>query len=102
MTAALSAAGVPHRLQRAGSLFSIFFGDTPAGAPVRDYAAAQAQDTRLFTAFFHRLLADGVMLPPSAFEAWFVSAAHDDAAVTRVLDALPAAAKAAAAATPQG
>ena len=41
-------------------------------------------------------------LPPSVFEAGCVSAAHDDAAVTRVLDALPAAAKAAAAATPQG
>ncbi len=44
------------------------------------------------------MLSRGVYLPPSAFEAWFLSAAHDDAALDRVLDALPAAARAAAAA----
>jgi glutamate-1-semialdehyde 2,1-aminomutase len=45
------------------------------------------------------MLDAGVSLPPSVFEAWFVSAAHDDAAIARILEALPAAAKAAAAAT---
>ena len=49
-------------------------------------------------AFFHAMLEQGVYLPPSAFEAWFVSAAHDDAALDRIADALPAAARAAAAA----
>jgi glutamate-1-semialdehyde 2,1-aminomutase len=44
------------------------------------------------------MLDGGVYLPPSAYEAWFVSAAHDDRAVQAVLDALPAAARAAAAA----
>jgi glutamate-1-semialdehyde 2,1-aminomutase len=48
------------------------------------------------------MLARGVYLPPSAYEAWFVSAAHDDAVLDRVADALPEAARAAAAATPEG
>ncbi|MCB7135664.1 glutamate-1-semialdehyde 2,1-aminomutase [Cellulosimicrobium marinum] len=97
---ALDAAGVPHRVQRAGSLFSVFFGDLAARAGVRDYAQAQAAETFRYRAFFHAMLDQGVNLPPSVFEAWFVSAAHDDAAVARVLDAFPAAARAAAAATP--
>ena len=50
-----------------------------------------------YTAFFHSMLSQGVYLPPSAYEAWFVSAAHDDAALDRVAAALPAAAQAAAA-----
>ncbi|ADG86997.1 glutamate-1-semialdehyde 2,1-aminomutase [Thermobispora bispora] len=95
---ALSAAGVPHRLQRAGNLFSIFFTDRP----VVDYESARAQDTAAYRAFFHSMLDQGVYLPPSAFEAWFVSAAHDDEAVNRVLEALPAAARAAAQAARQG
>ncbi|MFI7639223.1 glutamate-1-semialdehyde 2,1-aminomutase [Nonomuraea sp. NPDC049400] len=90
---ALSAAGVPHRLQRAGSLFSIFFTD----AEVTNFAEAKTQDTAAFTAFFHAMLDQGVYLPPSAYEAWFLSAAHDDEALDRVADALRAAAKAAAA-----
>ncbi|MEI8083429.1 MAG: aspartate aminotransferase family protein, partial [Actinomycetes bacterium] len=48
--------------------------------------------------FFHSMLDSGVSLPPSAFEAWFVSAAHDDTALDRIAAALPAAAAAAAAA----
>ena len=94
--AALTTAGVPHRLQRAGSLFSVFFGEAPAAEPVRDYPAAQAQDTAAFSAFFHQLRSDGVLLPPSGFEAWFVSAAHDDAALSRIESVLPRAAAAAA------
>ncbi|GGM73911.1 glutamate-1-semialdehyde 2,1-aminomutase [Thermopolyspora flexuosa] len=93
-TEALAAAGVPHRLQRAGNLFSIFFIDEE----VTDFATARRQDTAAFTAFFHAMLDQGVYLPPSAYEAWFVSAAHDDAAISQVVEALPAAAKAAAAA----
>jgi glutamate-1-semialdehyde 2,1-aminomutase len=42
------------------------------------------------------MLGSGVYLPPSAFEAWFVSAAHDDIALSRIADALPSAARAAA------
>jgi glutamate-1-semialdehyde 2,1-aminomutase len=88
----LAAAGVTHRLQTAGSLFSIFFTDNA----VTDYDGAKAQEAFRYRAFFHSMLAQGVYLPPSAFEAWFVSAAHDDEAVETVLQALPGAARAAA------
>ena len=90
---ALTAAGVPHQLQRAGNLFSIFF----APGWVRNYDQARLQNTTAFAAFFHSMLDSGVYLPPSAYEAWFVSAAHDDGAIDRIAEALPAAARAAAA-----
>lgn len=93
-TSALTAAGVPHRLQTAGNLFSIFFTDRQ----VTDFADAQTQSTAAYKAFFHSMLDQGVYLPPSAYEAWFLSASHDDDALSLVADALPAAAKAAAAA----
>ncbi|MGE9807392.1 glutamate-1-semialdehyde 2,1-aminomutase [Janibacter sp. G1551] len=88
---ALTAAGVPHVVQRAGSMFNVFFRE---GA-VTNYDEARDQDTAAFAAFFHELLSRGVHLPPSAFESWFVSAAHDDEAIAHVLDALPHAAAAA-------
>jgi glutamate-1-semialdehyde 2,1-aminomutase len=93
-SAALFAAGVPHRVQQAGSMFSIFF--VPDERQVRNYDDARTQDTARYTAFFHALLARGVYLPPSAFEAWFVNAALSGEALDRVLHALPAAARAAA------
>jgi glutamate-1-semialdehyde 2,1-aminomutase len=93
---ALTAAGVAHSIAHAGTLFSVFFRE---GAPPRDYAEVRQQDAFRYPAFFHAALDAGVSLPPSVFEAWFVSAAHDDAAVNRILDALPAAAAAAAAAS---
>jgi glutamate-1-semialdehyde 2,1-aminomutase len=89
---ALSTAGVPHRLQTAGSLFSIFFTDDA----ITDYDGATKQDVEAYRRFFHAMLAEGVYLPPSAYEAWFVSAAHDDAALDRIMAALPKAAVAAA------
>jgi glutamate-1-semialdehyde 2,1-aminomutase len=61
---------------------------------VTDYDEARAQEVQAFSAFFQSMLSQGVHLPPSAFETWFVSASHDDAAVDRVLSALPAAARA--------
>jgi glutamate-1-semialdehyde 2,1-aminomutase len=91
-TKALSDAGVPHTVQSAGTMFSVFFAD----GPVRDFDDAQRQDTAAFAAFFHAMLDRGVYLPPSAYETWFVSAAHDERAVDQVLDALPHAARAAA------
>ncbi|MGW7577357.1 glutamate-1-semialdehyde 2,1-aminomutase [Streptomyces sp. NPDC054765] len=95
VTAALAKEGVAHRLQVAGNMFSVFFTE----AEVTDYDAAKAQESFRFTAFFHSMLSQGVYLPPSAFESWFVSTAHDTAAVERIAAALPAAARAAAAAT---
>lgn len=96
VTGALEAADVVHRIQAAGNLFSVFWG---VDEPVRDFRAAREQEAWRFSAFFHCLLDAGVYLPPSAFEAWFVSAAHDDEALSRLAAALPDAARAAAAAT---
>ncbi|MET7637107.1 glutamate-1-semialdehyde 2,1-aminomutase [Streptomyces sp. NPDC005438] len=89
---ALTKEGVAHQVQVAGNMFSVFFTDRP----VRDYQDARTQETHRYTAFFHAMLARGVYLPPSAFEAWFVSTAHDQRAVDRIAEALPAAARAAA------
>nr|WP_280475381.1 glutamate-1-semialdehyde 2,1-aminomutase [Nocardia asiatica] len=97
-SSALDAAGVGHQVQFAGNMVSVFF----AERPVTDYAAAKASETWRYPAFFHALLDGGVYAPPSAFEAWFVSAALDEDAFDRIAAALPAAAHAAAAATPEG
>ncbi|MGH3658047.1 MAG: glutamate-1-semialdehyde 2,1-aminomutase, partial [Micromonosporaceae bacterium] len=91
-TEALSLAGVPHRLSAAGTMFSVFFTDSD----VVDFSGAQRQDTAAYGAFFHEMLANGVYLPPSAYEAWFLSTVHDDEAVEKIATALPAAATAAA------
>ena len=90
---ALRAAGVPFRVQEAGNLFSVFLGGIP---PVRDFDGARRQSSPAYAAFFHAMLAAGVYLPPSPYEAWFVSAAHDDEALGRIAGALPTAARAAA------
>ena len=96
VSAALSEQGVPHRVQRAGSLFSFMFGQRPAERGVSDYEAARAQETWRYGPFFHAFLEAGVSLPPSVFEAWFVSAAHGSAELEAIADAAPAAARAAA------
>jgi glutamate-1-semialdehyde 2,1-aminomutase len=99
-SAALFAAGVPHRVQTAGNMFSIFF--VHDERQVRNYDDARTQDVARYTAFFHALLARGVYLPPSAFESWFVNAQLQGEALDRVLEALPAAARAAAAVSGDG
>lgn len=91
-TKALAEAGVPHSLSVAGNMFSIFFTEKR----VLNYEDAKTQDVAAFRAFFHSMLSQGVYLPPSAFEAWFVSTAIGDEALSRVAEALPVAAKAAA------
>ena len=94
VVAALSQAGVPHIVQAAGNLFSVFFvADVPT---VPDFATAASQSTATYAAFFHAMLESGIYLPPSAFEGWFLSAAHDDGAMNRIVDALPRSAAAAA------
>jgi glutamate-1-semialdehyde 2,1-aminomutase len=94
--AALDKAGVPHLVQSTGNMFSVFFVDEGVDV-VADFTAASAQHLDRFRAFFHAMLDQGVYLPPSAFEAWFLSAAHDARALDRVVSALPRAAAAAAA-----
>ncbi|WP_028643415.1 glutamate-1-semialdehyde 2,1-aminomutase [Nocardioides sp. URHA0020] len=92
---ALSAAGVTHVVQSTGTMFSIFLSPGVDGR-VRDFSEASSTDATAYGAFFHAMLDAGVYLPPSAYEAWFLSSAHDDRAVQTVLDALPDAARAAA------
>ncbi|MBA3990209.1 MAG: glutamate-1-semialdehyde 2,1-aminomutase [Propionibacteriales bacterium] len=97
---ALTAAGAPHVVQAAGNLFSAFFVEPDEVPVVRSFDDANRQALHRFKAFFHSMLDQGVYLPPSAFEAWFVSAAHDDQAIDKMAAALPRAAAAAAAARP--
>ena len=97
-TEALSAAGVEHTIQRAGSLVSIRF----AGEEGRNFDDMRAAQTWRFPPFFHALLAGGVYMPPSVFEACFISSVLDDAAFAVIADALPSAARAAAAAAAPG
>ncbi|AWL39071.1 MULTISPECIES: glutamate-1-semialdehyde 2,1-aminomutase [unclassified Streptomyces] len=92
---ALTKEGVAHTVSAASNMFSVFFTDRP----VRDYEDARKQEAFRYTAFFHSMLEQGVYLPPSAFESWFVSTAHDAGAVERIAAALPAAARAASEAT---
>ncbi|OHU94742.1 glutamate-1-semialdehyde 2,1-aminomutase [Mycobacterium talmoniae] len=92
ISAALTDAGVPHQIPRAGNMLSVFFTETP----VTDFGTARASETWRYPAFFHALLDAGVYPPCSAFEVWFVSAALDEAAFDTIAAALPAAAQAAA------
>jgi glutamate-1-semialdehyde 2,1-aminomutase len=84
-------AGVPHVVQRVGSMLTLFFHP----GPVPDYETAKRSDTKFFGRFFWEMLARGVYLPCSQFEAMFVSAAHTEAdidhAVTAAAESLQAA-----------
>jgi len=82
---AFAGAGVAAQIQRVNSMFSVFF----ANEPVRDYDAAKATDHGRYARFFQGMLARGHYLPPSGYEAVFVSLAHSEAD----LDATIAAAK---------
>ena len=76
-------AGIPHVVQRVGSMLTLFFHD----GPVRDYDDARRSDTRLFARFFWEMLARGVYLPCSQFEAAFVSAAHTEDDIDQTIEA---------------
>jgi glutamate-1-semialdehyde 2,1-aminomutase len=83
LRSALSEAKVPGRVNVAGSLLTLFF----TADPVRDYADAKKSDTARFAAFFRAMLERGIFLPPSQFEALFVSAAHTDADIDHAIAA---------------
>lgn len=80
---AAKAVGIPLAGATVGAMFGVFFSSTP----VRAYDDARASDTVRFGRFFHAMLERGVYLAPSAFEASFVSTAHDDARVEETLAA---------------
>jgi glutamate-1-semialdehyde 2,1-aminomutase len=98
LQAAFDDAGVPARVQRAGNLFSVFL----TADEVHNYQDARGQDAAAYARFFHAMLERGVYLPPSAFEAWFLSIAHGDGEVEQVLAAAREAARIAAPTTPPG
>ena len=58
--------------------------------PVRDFEAAQRQDTTAYAAFFHAMLDRSVYLPPSGYEAWFLGAAHGRHELELIIDAISA------------
>lgn len=77
-------AGIPAVVNRACGLLTVFFTENP----VIDMGSASATDRESFAAFFHGMIDNGVYLPPSQFEAWFVSTAHSDADIEETLDAV--------------
>jgi glutamate-1-semialdehyde 2,1-aminomutase len=82
LTERAQSAGVPFTTNCVGGMFGIFFTDSPS---VRCFQDVMACDTARFNQFFHGMLEEGVYLAPSAFEAGFVSAAHDDVVIERTL-----------------
>lgn len=83
LTERFRAAGIPATVNRAGSLFSVFFTD----APVVDFGGAKAADHERYARFFHHMLDHGVALAPSGYELWTLGTAHGPDEVERVLDA---------------
>jgi glutamate-1-semialdehyde 2,1-aminomutase len=88
-------AGVAVQVNAFGSLLTPFFTSTP----VRDYQSALAANTTAYGTFFRGMLKRGIYPPPSQFEAWFLSAAHTDAHITKTIAAARAAMKDVARAT---
>jgi glutamate-1-semialdehyde 2,1-aminomutase len=80
---ALKEAAVPGQVNVAGSLLTLFFCDQP----IKNYADAKKSDTAKFGKFFQAMLERGILLPPSQYEALFVSAAHTEADIDRTLTA---------------
>ncbi|MGH9733203.1 MAG: glutamate-1-semialdehyde 2,1-aminomutase [Candidatus Acidiferrales bacterium] len=80
---ALAESGIPGQVNVAGSLLTLFF----ASDPVCDYATAKKSDAARFAAFFREMLHRGIFLPPSQFEALFVSSAHSDADIDPTISA---------------
>jgi glutamate-1-semialdehyde 2,1-aminomutase len=86
---AFEGAGVPHTVNRVGSLFSVFFTEGSVG----NYADAKAADHDRYARFFHAMLDAGIYLPPSGYEAWFLSTAHTEEDIDRTLVAAEKAAR---------
>lgn len=82
--------GIPHTINRIGSMMTVFFTDKS----VRNFEDAKTSDTELFGKFFRNLLNKGVLIPPSQFEAWFVSTAHTDEDIEEALGRIKSAVEA--------
>jgi glutamate-1-semialdehyde 2,1-aminomutase len=84
LEAAFAAADTPAKVNRAGSLLSVFF----TGEPVRDFAGARSADHARFGRFFRHMLANGVALPPSGYELWTLSTTHGPEETEKILGAV--------------
>jgi glutamate-1-semialdehyde 2,1-aminomutase len=82
--------GLPLQVPQTGSMFALFFSDSP----VRNYTDAIATETGHFKALFHEALKRGIYLPPSAFETCFISTAHEHGDIDTAIEELSAAIKA--------
>ncbi len=85
--AAAKRKGLPLQAPQVGSMFSLFF----TANTVRDMPTALTSDAKLFGRFFHACLAGGVYLPPSAYESWFLSTAHEGPAIQRACEVVSSA-----------
>ncbi|MBI4230526.1 MAG: glutamate-1-semialdehyde 2,1-aminomutase [Planctomycetes bacterium] len=83
LRAAAASASVPCTIQRCASLLTLFFTDRP----VRNFQDAKGCSTGRFRAFFHAMLRKGILLPPSPYEAWFLSTAHREEAIRETISA---------------
>jgi glutamate-1-semialdehyde 2,1-aminomutase len=79
---AARSAGVKVVVNRIGSMGSLFFTE----GPVTDFGSVKASDSEMFRRFYLRMLDQGIYLAPSAFEAWFVSVAHDEESLQETID----------------
>jgi len=84
IAAAFAAIDIPVTINRAGSMFSVFF----AGGPIRNFSDASAADHERYARLFHHLLDAGVYLPPSGYELWTLSTTHGPEETERILGAV--------------
>ena len=75
--------GIPITINHGIGMFTVFFTD----GPVRDYRTAKTSDTKRFAQFFIEMMERGIYLPPSQFEAWFISLAHTQKDLDRTIEA---------------
>jgi glutamate-1-semialdehyde 2,1-aminomutase len=87
---AFEGAGIPVTINRVESLFSVFFTD----GPVNDFQEAKGANHELYADFFHAMLDEGIYLPPSGYEGWFLTTEHGDAEIDQTIHAAMKAASA--------
>jgi glutamate-1-semialdehyde aminotransferase len=75
--------GIPFSINRATGMFTLFFTD----GPVKDYRTAKLSDTKRFAQFFIEMMEQGIYLPPSQFEAWFISLVHTQKDLDQTIEA---------------
>ncbi len=85
----LTEKGIEHTYNQIGSMLTIFFTDRK----VQNYEDAKTSDLKMFAKFFKALLKNGILIPPSQFEAWFLSVAHTDDVLNEALERIEKAVK---------